>query len=343
MWKVVPISAVSIALLTVLSGFADRTRVPQGVLSVPSRIAFASHRGGNWEIYISDPDGRNQKPLTARNGHTRFPLWSRDHSRIAFATQRGNSVDGWDFWVMNADGTGARRLCSGLVGKSGREWSPDGRRIVLTAVVDGNVDIYVSDVASGRLTRLTTSAAEDRDPTWSPDGAYIAYSSDRDGNREIYVMGADGSGVRRLTNHAGMDASPVWSPDGSRILFVSGRDGPQELHIMKADGSGLEKITTGAHSSRDAPRWSPDGSLIAFQIADRGRYDIGLLRLRDKRQTVLVATPHNDGSYTWSPDGARLAYVSGPGGSETLHVVDVESGKSSRITTTWSLTPHWAR
>lgn len=310
-----------------------------------ANIAFASHRDGNWEIYVADANGRNQTRLTRRNGHTRFPLWSPDRSQIAFATQRSEPGGGrgWDFWVMQADGTNPRRLCSGLVGKSHREWSSDGRRIALTAENDGNVDVYVVDVASGRLTRLTTSSAEDRDPAWSPDGALIAFSSERDGNREIYVMRADGSGTRRLTTNASKDASPVWSPDGSRIAFVSEREGSSELYLIRPDGSSLERLTTGAHSSSDPPRWSPDGSHIAFQIADQDRYDIGVVSVRDRQQRVLVATPHNDGSHTWARDGTELAYISGPGGRETLHVVNLATGKSRELTTTWSLTPDWSR
>jgi Tol biopolymer transport system component len=113
-----------------LSGTGNAAPEPQPFPADSAKIAFGSHRDGNWEVYVTDADGRNQTRLTTRNGHTRFPLWSPDRTRIAFATKVGERGDGWDFWVMNADGTGARRLCSGLVGKSGREWSPDGRRIV---------------------------------------------------------------------------------------------------------------------------------------------------------------------------------------------------------------------
>ena len=306
-----------------------------------ARIAFGSHRDGNWEVYATDADGRNQVRLTTLKGHARFPLWSPDRSRIAFAKQVLGAGDGWDFWVMNADGTGAHRLCSGLVGKSGREWSPDGTRIALTRTDGSNVDVYVVEVATGQLTRLTATTGEDRDPSWSPDGAHIAFTSERDGNREVYVARSDGGSVRRLTNDQARDASPSWSPDGSRILFVSSQSGTSELHLMTMDGLQARKLTNGAHSSSDLPRWSPDGSHIAFQIADGSRYDIGLLRLRDQQMKVLVGTPHNDGSYSWSPDGTRLAYISGPGGAENLYVVDVANARSTRITTTWSLTPSW--
>jgi Tol biopolymer transport system component len=328
---------------TTLLLFVSAAFVTQQAAPDPPAIAFASHQDGNWEIYVADRNGAKQTRRTRRNGHTRFPLWSPDHTQIAFAAQRGEPRDGWDFWVMNADGTNPRRLVSGLVGKSHREWSRDGRRIALTAEVDGNVDVHVVEVASGRLRRLTTTAAEDRDPSWSPDGAQIVFTSERDGNREIYVAQSDGSGARRLTSNTVKDASPMWSPDGSRIAFVSDRDGSAEVYLMQADGSSVERLTNGAHASSDPPRWSPDGSQIAFQIAEQGRYDIGLVAVRDRRQRVVVATPHNDGSYTWSPDGNELAYVSGPGGRETLHVVNVTTGRSRQLTATWSLTPNWSR
>ena len=327
------------ALLLVVASFVS----PQQELPGASAIAFASHRDGNWEIYVADRNGQHQTRLTRRNGHTRFPLWSPDRSQIAFATQRGEASEGWDFWVMNADGTSPRRLISGLVGKSHREWSRDGRRIALTATIDGNVDVHVVEVASGRLTRLTTSAGDDRDPSWSPDGTHIAFSSERDGNREIYAMRSDGTDARRFTNNTAKDASPVWSPDGSRIAFVSDRDGGGEVYVMQGDGTSVERLTNDAQSSSDPPRWSPDGSQIAFQMAYAGRYDIGVVAVRDRQQRVVVATPHNDGSYTWSPDGNELAYVSGPGGQETLHVVTIRSGRSRQWTTTWSLTPDWSR
>ena len=132
-----------------------------------SAIAFASHRDGNWEIYVAGGDGARQTRLTTRDRHDRFPLWSPDGSRIAFGSQAGTGEWDWELWVMDADGASPRRLCSGLVAKSGREWSPDGTRIALTASVSGDVEIIVVHVADGRITRLTRTRGDDHDPSWS--------------------------------------------------------------------------------------------------------------------------------------------------------------------------------
>ena len=67
-----------------------------------SRIAFASHRDGNWEIYVMDADGTRQTRLTTRAEQDRFPLWSPDRSKLAFGSQVGEH--GWQLWVMRTCG-----------------------------------------------------------------------------------------------------------------------------------------------------------------------------------------------------------------------------------------------
>ncbi len=74
------------------------------------------------------------------------------------------------------------------------------------------VDIYVLELETGILTRLTTHPAKDADPSWSPDGAQIAFTSSRDGNEEIYVMNVDGSNLRNQSQNPARDFGPAWSP-----------------------------------------------------------------------------------------------------------------------------------
>lgn len=308
-------------------------------LAKTSQIAFASHRDGNWEIYVMDANGRHQTRLTHRDTQDRFALWSPDRSKIAFGSQVGGTH--WELWVMNVDGSNPRRLASDIVAKGFRQWSHDGKRIVFAAAVEGNVEIFSVDVANARLIRLTTSPSEDSDPSWSSDDSQIVFSSTRDGNSEIYVMRADGSNPRRLTNHAAPDGSPVWSPDGSRIAFVSTRDGGGDVYVMRSDDGRLERLTIGAHATRDMPRWSRDGSYIALQSATDGNYDIALVRVSDRRRTVVAGTSGFDGQYSWASDGQRLAFISHRDGVDAVYVTDV-SGHVKRLTTTASLNPEWS-
>ena len=317
---------------------ADRPSAVLPVVSSP-RIAFASHRDGNWEIYLTDADGRQQTRLTRRDPQDRFPLWSPDGSKIAVGSQGGG--DHWELWVMNADGTNPRFLASQIAAKGRREWSHDGTRIVFAARVEGDVEVFSVEVASGRVSRLTNSAGDDADPSWAPDDRHIAFSSTRDGNPEIYVMRADGTHPRRLASHVAPDGSPAWSPDGSRIAFVSTRDRDRDVYLARIDDGGVERLTTGAHATKDALRWSPSGSYIAIQTAERDNYDIQLVRVADRERRTIAGTPAFEGQFSWSPASDRLAFISGRDGLEALYVTDL-TGKQSRLSTTSSLNPEWS-
>jgi TolB protein len=112
---------------------------------------------------------------------------------------------------MRSDGSEQRRLTRNTAVESSRVvWSPDGTRVAFHATQDGDSDVYVVEVATGSLRRLTNHIARDRFPTWSPDGRSLAFTTDRDGDDEIYVMHLDGSGLRRLTTSPGLDVLDAW-------------------------------------------------------------------------------------------------------------------------------------
>jgi Tol biopolymer transport system component len=305
------------------------------------QIAFASNRDGNWEIYVSEADGQNQRRLTRLDSQDRFPLWSPDRSRIAFGSQV--SGDHWELWVMNANGSAPRMLATDIVAKGFREWSHDGARIVFAATVKGNIDIYSVEVATGTVARLTDAPGDDRDPTWSRDDRQVAFSSMRDGSAEIYLMDADGKRQRRLTNHPARDGSPAWSPDGGTIAFTSTRDstgrGGDVWLARVADGT-AERLTRGAHVTNDALRFSPDGKHLAMQTANPD-YDIQVVRLSDRRRRAVGSSAFYDGQFSWSPAGDGLAFISARGGIEALYLTDL-AGKVRRITGTAALNPEWS-
>ncbi len=103
-----------------------------------------------------------------------------------------------DIYVMNADGSGKRKLTHNARYNAEPAWSPDGRKIAFRSTRNGNRDIYVMNVDGSGKRNLTRNPARDGSPSWSPDGRRIAFVSDRDGRLEAHVMNADGSGQRSL-------------------------------------------------------------------------------------------------------------------------------------------------
>ena len=232
------------------------------------RIAFASNKDGNYEIYTMNADGSDVKRLSYHPADDLSPSWSPDGSRIAFASDRdGNGA----IYTMNADGSDVTRLTNNSFSDWTPSWSPDGSRIAFVSHRNGNWEIYAMNADGYGAARLTVNFANDTFPSWSPNGRRIAFASDRDGNSEIYVMNVDGSGVARLASNPASELSPSWSPDGRRIAFTSNRDGNSEIYAMNADGSDAASLTNNPANEWGAS-WSPDGRRVAF-VSDRDGND----------------------------------------------------------------------
>ena len=145
-------------------------------------------------------------------GNDWWPSWSPDGKQIAFARfdkayfLNPGTAAGADIYVMNADGSGIRRLTNQGWPVSGLTWSPDGTKITFGADTGGCQSILVMNPDGSGITRLTTCGGVDRNPSWSPDGTKIVFER----NRDIYTMNADGSGITRLT-FDGHAVDPAWA------------------------------------------------------------------------------------------------------------------------------------
>ncbi len=92
-------------------------------------------------------------------------------------------------------------------------FSPDGKRIVFEkGPIPGDMNIFVKNLSSGAVTRLTSNTSEDRYPTWSPDGTRIAFESLRSGKAQIWTMNSsNGGNLTRITHTNSAETMPAWS------------------------------------------------------------------------------------------------------------------------------------
>ena len=136
-------------------------------------IAFASDRnGGDWEIYVMNADGSEQRRLTSRPRTDQRPAWSPDGAWIAFTSRRKGSED---IFVMRPDGTDVHRLTTDGSNEFAPAWSPDGTRIVFVCDRDRDTELYVlsvqealQDADACTHLQLTDNDAQDDNPNWSP-------------------------------------------------------------------------------------------------------------------------------------------------------------------------------
>ena len=220
---------------------------------------------------------------------------------------------------------------------------------------EGRLQIYLRDMNTGDITRLTVSNGDDTLPSWSPDGSRIAFTSNRDGNQEVYIMDANGANPVNLTNHPAADSHPAWSPDGAWIAFSTNRDGNDEIYLIRADGSELLNISN--HPANDSqPDWeaiagieSVGGSILFVTDRD-GNQEI--YKMSPDGQFLLNLSNHAAQDYqpVYSPNGRRIAFISDRNGNPDIYIMNADGSNlrnltqdsnSSEESPTWSSDNEW--
>jgi Tol biopolymer transport system component/predicted Ser/Thr protein kinase len=142
--------------------------------------------------------------------------------------------------------------------------SPDGKFLAFASDRggEGNLDIWVRQMAGGEAIQLTKDPADDHEPVFSPDSSRIAFRSERDGGG-IYVMSAIGGEAKRV---ATLGHFPQFSPDGSQISYTIGLAAfinPSKSYVVPSAGGQPRQIRPDFYSVF-GPIWSPDGKRVLF-------------------------------------------------------------------------------
>ena len=220
-------------------------------------------------------------PVVAQQARPAFaePSLSPDGALIAF-------VSGGDIWEVAAPGGVARLLVTDAATEGRPLYSPDGSKLAFTSTRGGAANLFVLDLASGTVTRLTWAEASEELDAWSADGKFLYFAStSEDVGRQtdifrIAVTGGQPMAISRETFLGEFQAAP--SPDGGRIaLMARGLSNGQwwrnghshidetELWVRAlAEGGTYRRILPGGEKHA-WPMWSRDGQAITY-MSDRG-------------------------------------------------------------------------
>ena len=238
-----------------------------------------------------------------------FSSTSEPSGRIAFVCQIFKVQASNQICIINADGSGFRRLTTDNTRQHYYpSMSPDGLSVVYAAFREPNIyEIYEMDIASGNVTQLTDRLGNLNGPEISPDGSLIAFKLSTARSNQIWLMNRNGSDPHPIPNAFGWD--PTWSPDGNVILFASDMQGGIQLYRIRLDGSELLKISD-LPSIRGRSDWSPDGQFIVTYSGEPWKRDVYIMNADGSNARMLTPTGGNSQGPSISPDGQWVAFTS---------------------------------
>lgn len=235
-----------------------------------TRIAFASDRAGNFDIYTMSAQGTDVQRLTFDPAPERDPAWSPDGKQIAFTRKKGLTDFTGDIFVMNADGTNQHRLVRGGAPK----FSPDGKQMAYHALIGEGpgipLSIWIINL-DGTGRRFITD--QGGDPSWTPDGLSIVYGGITGPIVNVWKIGVTpGAKREHLYNDPIFACMPDVSPNGVQVAYVTVvttnlKPSSLATKLVVANiggGIGGKRVTT-SPNWEFAPSWSPDGTFIALE------------------------------------------------------------------------------
>ena len=266
-----------------------------------TKVAYVTAEGREddrlYTLVVADADGANEITIMESTDPIMSPAWSPDSRRLAYVSFENNIST---IYVQTLR-SGNRIKVSSRAGINGAPaFSPDGRKLVLTlGGIDGNLDINILDLASRKVTRLTTNRSIDTEGTWAPNGRTIYFTSDRSGGPQIYRMDVDGGSPVRVTFEGSYNARPRLSPDGSRLALVHLDRGNYRIAVLDLDSRDLLVLSGGRQD--ESPSFAPNSDSLIYATR-QGRNGVletvsadGLVRQRLASRQGDVREP------VWSP------------------------------------------
>jgi eukaryotic-like serine/threonine-protein kinase len=186
--------------------------------------------------------------------------------------------------------------------------SPDGKRAALERLdrATNTWDLWLLDLTSRIMSRLTFDPADDTDPVWSPDSRQVAFASSRQGHLDIYRRVIGTSTDELVYSDADRKVPEWWLKDGT-ILYTTSTG--KDYHQIQAEGERKPKDIFHADFTTDEPCVSPDGRWIAFNTLESGRWEVyaaAFPGFTEKRQV----SNNGGGQARWRADGKELYYLS---------------------------------
>ena len=320
-------------------------------------IAFTGQYDGDEQVYVIPATGGVPRQLTFYPARGPLPPrwgydnqvygWTPDGKSILFRSLRDHfDLGDCQLYTVSVEGGVPKALPMPTSGAG--DFSPDGARMVYSPLFrdfrtwkryEGGwaQQLYLFDLASHAAEKITEGPRSNRDPMWI--GSKIYFASDRDGTLNLYVYDPANKKTEELTHSKKWDVRWPGTDHKSRIVYELGG----ELEILElatgqshaisitvpSDGLAMRPSHIAVAEQYEGMALSPKGERALFVA--RGDVFTAPIEHGPTRNLTNSSNAHDKWA-RWSPDGAKIAFISDLSGEEEVYLNDQEGGKPEQFT-----------
>jgi TolB protein len=267
-----------------------------------TRIAYVAVEGAppsqRFQLVVADADGENAAIAARGSQPIMSPAWSPDGEWLAYVSYEKSVA------VVNVQRvrTGELRQVSARAGiNNAPAFSPDGKKLALTLSGSaGDTDVYVLDLATQALVRITDDPAIDTEPAWAPDGQTLYFTSDRGGAPQIYAAAPTARArARRVSFNVSYAARPRVSPDGKQLALMTQEGSAFRIATLDIATGAINTLTRGPQD--ESPSFAPNGAMLIYAGRERGQGVLATVSVDGQVSARLKSSQGEVREPVWGP------------------------------------------
>jgi dipeptidyl aminopeptidase/acylaminoacyl peptidase len=317
-------------------------------------LAFLSARHeGKTQIWLLNRIGGEAQRLTETPQDVDTFEWSPDSKRLCLILRDPTTEELEAAEKKEENKEGEDKAAQEKKHKTQKPWVIDRLQFKVDEV--GYLDrrrthLYIFDLATKKLTQITSGDCDDSDPAWSPDGAQLAFTSnrssdpDRNYNNDIWTVAAGnsdkGAHLTQITTNPGDDHAPAWSPDGKWIAYVTQTEpklfeyATKHLAVSPATGGEAKILTRSLDRNVDQIRFATDSKSLYFIADDDGTQNVCRIGITGGEVTRPIGGRVTVYSYSLAKSGEIAAQIDKMDHPSEIYALPASGGAPQQITHT---------